>query len=153
MLIFRLICLSFLSGYLYFLGGEKKTGKYIKHQKIVRRIGCALISLYIIWLLKIAIPWYIYVATAGLTYFALSTYWDRWGSDGVEWYEWALTGFGYSICTFLIPIHTGLWLGFVVRTLFLTLIISLWSEHFDDVFIEAGGRGLFFAVTLPLLVI
>jgi len=58
-----------------------------------------------------------------LSFGSMTTYWDHWGTDDVEWYEWTLTGFCYGISALPVTIYTGRWVGYYVRTIILMLAI------------------------------
>jgi hypothetical protein len=121
----QIIILSLISGILYRLGG---IGDPFNTK--VRDFGCPTIALItLIWTLDIYAPWWIHFISFGLMFGAMTKYWDYWGSDDVEWYEWALTGFMYGLSFIAYPIDSHHWLGFGLRTGFLTIFMPLWKKY------------------------
>lgn len=134
---------AFLSGVLYRLGGAK--GWNTKY----RDFGCPLILIAVV-VLSGHWHWTL-IPSAILMFGSLCTYWDKWGTDDVEWYEWMVTGFFYGMSMLPYAIGTGHYVGFIMRTIFLTVLTMLWSEYHDDVIFEEGGRGALLIISAPLL--
>jgi len=146
-----IILYSLLSGLLYRLGG---IGKPFNTK--IRDFGIP--TLAILYLSKYHLSWWIGMATFVLAFGMLVTYWDKWGTDDVEWYEWALTGFGYGISFITYPIAMGHWRGFIIRTLLLTLFMPLWKRYqpkikifHDKADLDEIGVGFVYFITLPLI--
>lgn len=151
----KLMILSILSGILNRLGGIGKpfNTKY-------RDWGvplCGIIYLYP--RLPQASAFWLWMALAGFfaaTWGALSTYWDKWGTDGVEWYEWALHGFMIGLAAFPIAIYTGNWAGLVVRTAILTVFMPFSNKFQCKIFWDGtdgveGARGIIIMATLGMI--
>lgn len=140
-----IILLSGISGVLYRLGG--KTGYNTK----IRDLGCPLIALAALWLLDglKSSYWWAYLLTYGLMFGALTAYWRL---DEKRFGYWA-HGLGISLAIAPFCLISGLWWGFLIRTIVLTTFITLWSEYtkWDD--LEEFGRGVGIVATLPLLLL
>ena len=143
---------SMLSAWLYRAGGQGKP-----YNTKFRDIGCSilwitlLITLQGSQRLKMAyiLP---YAIAFGLSWAALTTYFKKKGQPA-RWYNWALTGAGYSLAALPIAWATGHWLGFILRCLVLTIGITVWSVLINWDILEEGGRGFAITATIPLLLI
>ena len=135
---------SIAGGVLYRMGGA--AGFNTKF----RDFGCPTIALVTLWLLH-AWNWWL-IPCFGLYFGALTTYWKKKGTDA-HWYNWALTGLGYSLAFLPYSIATGHWVGFGIRTVVVTAATTLWSQFISNAVIEEFGRGFIATVTLPLLLI
>lgn len=137
---------SGLSAFLYRLGGK---GGF-PNAKLIRRLGCALITL-ILWIVlygfKMGHIW-AYLGFLALNYAALSTYHDYTGFDNF----W-LTGLCYGLSALPITLITGHWLGFGIRSVALAITIGLWSDKIGDATTEELGRGFLYTATILLLTI
>ena len=120
--------------------------------------GCPLFAFLTMWLFGIhADLWWSLIAFL-LMFGAMTTYWDKWGTDNVEWYEWALTGFFYGLSVLPIAIYTGRYLGFVIRIIILTVFMPLSNKlQFKVIWDKTDGvefsRGFIYNITIPLLLI
>jgi len=159
MSIFLFLFLCLLGGVFYRLGGSSLN---IKFKTKIRDLGVPLVGLVCLlilmpyralWAYWGAMAWFV-----GLSFGSLCTYWDHWGTDDVQWYEWTLTGFVMGLAALPIAIYTGRYIGFTIRTLILTVFMPfsnklqfkvLWDKT-DGV---EGSRGFLFIATLPLLLI
>lgn len=139
-----IIVLSLASGFLYTAGGSGKYPFWFRETGVMVCECLALISLgFLSW-------WLILVA--GLTYGVQTTYFKKKGTDA-RWWNWCLVGLAFSISVLPMVISNSLWLGFVLRILFLTPAIITWSELVGKDWLEEGGRGGLQIATLPLLLI
>jgi len=136
-----IILLAILSGVCYRLGGWIQTK--------IRDFGCPTIATIALWLLGIHNPLLLLIHF-GLLFASLTTYWKIEGNDA-RWWNWALTGLGYSLALIPICIGIGHWHGFIIRTLVLVLGTVAVSEMSDNVWVEEIGRGALLILTLPLL--
>ena len=142
--ILLLLGLSSLSAFLYRRGGTNKGTLW-------RDVGCSLVTLVALWLLlgfKLSY-WWAYLLTFGLSWGALASYWCL---DEKKWGYWA-HGLGLSLAVLPFAYITGQWLGFALRTIVLTALITVWSELVGDVNWEEGGRGFLIIFTIPLILI
>jgi len=142
--------LSVISGILYRLGGK---GGF-KNAKLIRRLGCPFTALVTFIYLQPVWSWQLGVAcfvSYLFMYGAMTTYWDNWASEGIEWFEWALTSLVYGLSAIPIVWITGNWFGFGLRCLTLVVTITAWSQYFSNVVIEENGRGFLFTASIPLL--
>ncbi len=150
--ILMILALSLLSGCAYRMGGIG--GKWYLNTKI-RDLGCPLCAIGVLLVLKLGTvgPWAFMslIPTFILMYGSLTTYWKRKGDTDVQWYSWTLTGFFYGLSLILFAMASGLWLGFLIRLVALTLLIPIWSEYHDNVWWEEIGRGVLFTGTMVLL--
>lgn len=101
------------------------------------------------------------ILTWGAIFGAQTTYWKKKGVDA-KWWNWALTGLGYSICWLPTVIAQGIWeptglhanwIGFGIRTVVCTGLTVAVSEFFGNVVYEENGRGWVEIITVPLLFI
>lgn len=114
---------------------------------LVRDCGCSLISCLMIGYF-IAWHWTL-ILVFGLTWGALTTYWKR--GHNSHWYNWLMTGAGYSLATLPYVIYDGNWEGFVSRTIMLSGSTMIWSELNGNAVWEECGRGALIVLTIPLL--
>jgi hypothetical protein len=159
MSILLLFLLSILSGFLYRIGGSDLK---VPFKTKFRDLGVPLCGLVcLLNLLPNTSTMWLSVALVGyfiLSFGSMTTYWDKWGTDDVEWYEWALTGLCYGLASFPIAIYTGQWIGFVIRAIILMVFMpfsnklqfKILSDGTDGV---EGSRGFMFVLTMPLLVL
>ncbi len=142
---------SSISAILYRLGGMIQTK--------IRDFGVPTIAtLYLITIaskMSWQHSWCIWIAFLlhfGMLFGALTTYWKKKGEDA-RWWNWLLTGLGYSLVALPIALSTGHWIGFAIRCIVLTGFITIWSEFVGNDIFEEGGRGFSIVATLPLLLI
>ena len=137
---------TYLGGVLYRWGGMG-----FPYNTKMRDFGVPAVVLLLAW--AIGIPashwwWLWFLCMFG----ALTKRW-KYGGENIKWYGWLTSGFTYGLSALPIAIATGKWGGFWIRTVFLMLAITIWSEWEDDVEYEERGRGWFFVGTIPLLLI
>lgn len=145
------IVLSCFSGILYRFGGSAKEGNFLDffRNKLTRRVGCAAIQfITIFFVLKISAPWWVHLASIGITWGFLSTYWDfingedRHGFHGVG----IACGMILYVITGSIPI-----VPFILRVIILGVCMEMWSRmHTSDIW-EECGRGVFIPLSLLIL--
>lgn len=141
--IIAVLIASILSAVLYRMGGA--SGFNTKY----RDIGCAFITTCLVGYL-VAWHWSL-VLVFGLMWGALSTYWKR--TPNAKWWNWLLTGLGYSLALLPFCIAEGHWLGFFSRTIVLSGLVMIWSELNGNAVWEECGRGALITLTVPLLLI
>lgn len=145
------IGLSILGGILYRMGG--KGGKWYYNTK-VRDIGVPLIAILILWpVWDISVPFWMHLLVFMVMFGSMTTYWEHWGTEDVEWFEWLLTGVVYGLTPIAYCVYTGYWGGFFIRLAVVALFVLIWSEKIDNVVWEEWGRGFMFLATLPLLML
>lgn len=140
--------LAFFAGILYHLGGQGR--------KIIRRAGLPVFS-YIPGLLLIlgAKGWPLYILSAGLLAFALTTYHDYLSPDGKRenWLCWLITGLVYGLAA-LPLIWAGVhWYAIIGRSIVLGGLTMWVSERSGKVLTEEFWRGALIILTLPILII
>ena len=136
MVIIVLLAGMILSAILYRMGGA--TGYNTKF----RDLGCPLVALITLWLMKgiVLSYWWVYLLFFGLSFGALTTYWDwLFGYD-----NFYAHGLGCSLAT--IPL---LWVGlpwgiFILHTIICTIGMGLWSKFIGNDVQEEMGRGALF---------
>jgi hypothetical protein len=145
---------SIASGILYRCGGAGKP-----YNTKYRDLGVPTVAtLYLLTLGLKSSLWGVwgllgaYLVAFGLLFGALTTYWKKKGAPAL-WWNWLLTGLGYSLAALPIAFVTGHWVGFGIRCFVLTGLTVLWSEIIDNVVVEEFGRGFLIVSTLPLLLI
>jgi hypothetical protein len=132
-----------IGGVLYRMGGS---GNFSRQARVV---GVPLLSCGLLMFLDFR--WWI-IACIPLMIGAISTYWKKKGTDAM-WYHWALHALGLSIAMLPYTIASGHYIGFALRTIILTLAITIWSEKIGNAVVEEFGRGFFTVATIPLLLI
>lgn len=142
--ILAIVILSGAAGFLYTAGGS---GKYPRWFREVGVMLCELLGL-----LSLGIHSWWLIAVMGITYGAQTTYFKKKGTDAKLW-NWVLVGFAFSLTVLPVVISNHLWVGFAIRTIFLTPAISMWSEFIGVDYWEEGGRGGMQIASLPLLLI
>ena len=149
------IILSLLSGILYRAGGMGKEDdakpkwipKKIRNTK-VRDLGIPAIGIITMIILN---GWHwIYPLCFLAVFGAQTTYLKKKGKDATA-LNWFLVGLLFSIAWIPFTIITHNWLGFLYRTIIVTVFTTLWSQFNDDVFVEEFGRGFIQTMTLFLL--
>lgn len=78
---------------------------------------------------------------------AVSAYW---GIDEKKFGYWA-HGLGLSLAILPVIFFTGAWFGFILRSIVLTLGITLWSEYTHWDILEEWGRGFIMVASVWLL--
>jgi len=135
---------SLFSALAYRLGGQLQTK--------IRDLGLPAIATVYLLILGLKCSWWAYLLHFGLLFGALTTYWKKKDQDA-KWWNWLLTGLGYSLSALPIAIATNHWFGFAIRTITLTAFATFWSEFIGWDILEEGGRGFFITCSLPLLLI
>lgn len=144
------VVLTACSGVLYRLGGMGDP-PWWKDTK-VRDLGVPACGIGLLLVLDHTQPWWTYFLSFGLAFGSMTTYFKGDGVD-VKWYHWFLVGLAFGVSVLPYVITSGHWLGFLIRTLFLSAGITLWSEMVDKDWLEEGGRGVLFTSTIPFLLI
>lgn len=139
------VLLSIASGVLYRLGG------WDKGNRLFRILGCPLATLGAIWAILglNSAYWWAYAIALVASGGAVSAYW---GLDEKRFGYWG-HGLGLSLALLPIAFITQHWLGFGIRTIVLTALITLLSEYISRDWLEEGLRGAVIIATLPLLLI
>jgi hypothetical protein len=144
------IIVSAVAGLLYRLGGVGKPYDTKFRDMGVPFVGIVLLLIiYPHYSLKYIIA---YLLTFGLYFASMTTYWKRKGSDA-KWWNWLLTGLGYSLAFLPFAIVSGEYFGFCLRLVLCSVATMIWSEKIDNVVWEEFGRGVICTATLPLLLI
>lgn len=132
------------SGWAWRFGGSHNGIRWVREAGI----GAGLIGFLTIWL-----GWsYWYIPIMGLA-FIESTYFKIKGQENASWKSWLLCGILYSLIPLPAVIVHKLWIGFAIRTVVLTPIITLWRTFQGDVQWSEAGAGVWQIITLPLLLI
>ena len=139
--ILTVICPTILSSLFYRWGGQAKKGNWLDplRNKLTRRLGCMILrSIAIIFVLKIAAPWWIHLISAGIAYGGLTTYWDSiFGYDNHYAH-----GFGIGLAALpLLLIGSISWLGFTIHMVAIAGFMGLISQLSADHNVEEYGRG------------
>ena len=138
-----IIIFSIISGCCYRAGGS---GNYPRQARL---IGVPLLSCGM--LMFFDFRWWIFLCIP-LMIGAISTYWKKKGTDAM-WWNWALHGLGLSLAMLPYAIVSGHWIGFTMRTIVLTSLVTIWSEEISNAVVEEFGRGFLTVVTIPILLI
>jgi hypothetical protein len=125
-----------LSSVLYRLGG---IGKPFNTK--FRDLGCPTVFtalMIILFGFNISF-WWAYLITFGLSFGALTTYWDfLFGYDNY-WFHGFMCGLAALPLVLFIPFSI-----LAIRLIICTLGMGLWSKFIDQDWLEEGGRGAFF---------
>ena len=160
MQILVLLILSIISAVLFRLGGSAKNGSWLDFAKNTRTrdAGCPLIALIALWLLvwfKLSY-WWAYLLTFGLSWGAMSTYWDFLFKDKDNFYAYG-AGIGIAFLPFIWCAIS--WYAVAGRTICLALSFGLlnkyvnkWQVKHSD-FWEEFLRGALLILTIPILMI
>lgn len=151
--IFLWLVLSLIAAVLYRIGGSDLN---IPLKTKWRDLGVPLVGVVCLLVLLPRTSWW-WLSGSLVAYFMLSfgslcTYWDHWGSDDVEWFEWMLTGMFYGLAAIPVAFYLGSGTGFVLRTMLLMGAIPFSNKLKCELLVEPF-RGFMFVATLPLLVI
>ena len=139
-MIFSTIILSICSAFLYRMGGYFQTK--------IRDFGVP--SCVILWFLINNYYNLILIPIFFLIFLSQTSYFKKKGTDA-KWYNWIFVGLAFSLSLIPIPIISGNWLGFIYRTLLVTIFTTIWSESISNDVVEESGRGFVQIATLPLL--
>ena len=145
-----IIGLSICSAIAYALGGMG--GAWWKNTK-VRDWGTPVCALSILYIYGVPLPIWVTVVTFILMWAALSTYCTPKDQEDVYAINWTCTGLLYGLTSIGVAFTTKHWMGFWLRVATLGLLIPLWSVKTNKAWLEEGGRGFLFAITMPLLAI
>ena len=115
----------------------------------IRDFFCSLIPLFWLKLFYPQVHPSAYGVTCALSYFALTTYWDKLFGFDNYWFHGFMVGLTY----FLFATFSGLWLGFIVRCIAMAVLMGGISAITGDVDIEEFSRGAAIGFTLPLLLL
>jgi len=144
---------AIISGILYRCGGMSKdsTAKPTwiptwARESLVRRLGCPLVSLIVLFLIGINPAWWIYIITFLLVWIMTTTYWDEiFGYD-----NFYAHGFMIGLAYLPFMVVTTWWI-LILRAIVLGLFMGLWCKIFKGDVIEEVGRGAAIIATLILL--
>lgn len=150
------LLLAALAGILYRLGGAAKTDnwyRFLQNTKS-RDFGVPLIELIIVWLWAGFYPsyWWAYVLSFGAAFGFMTTYWKKKGSNA-KWYNWALTGAGYSLGFLPYALATHDWIGFALRFIILTVFFTVWKTKQGNAVWSEVGAGVLTSLSAVLLVV
>lgn len=136
--------MSVVSSVAYRCGGSGNYGRWVRPVGLMLSQTMVLVLLgYIHWTL---------ILCAGAIYGLSTSYYKRKGSDATA-INWALVGLAFSISVIPIVLVYHNWLGFGIRTLACTVLVTAWSQWHGNAVWEECGRGAIPIVTLPLLLL
>lgn len=135
------VALSAGCGWAWRFGGSKNGIRWVREVGT----GIALIVSLTIWY-----GWSIwYLPIMGLS-FAESTYFKAKGTDA-RWYNWLCCGILYAVVPLPAVVVHHLWHGFLIRSLVIIPVITLWRTFQGNVQWSESGAGVWQVITLPLL--
>lgn len=134
----QIIILACISAVLYRIGGSDLK---IPLKTKFRDWGCPACGILAIIALHVQAPWWAHLAYFGLGWLSCSTYWDKWGTDGVEWFEWLLTACVMGLAAIPYAFSTGLWLAFWVQFAYQVGLFMLVRCGSRNVYVEECGSG------------
>lgn len=132
------LILAILSAALYRIGGSDLK---IPLKTKFRDWGCPACVILAMIAIRADAPWWAHVAYFGLGWASLSTYWDHWGTDDVEWYEWLLTGVVMGLAPIPYAFATGLWMAFFIQLLAQVGLFMAVRCGSRNVYVEECGSG------------
>ena len=139
--IILLLILIALSGICYRLGGEGKKGDKLDFLRdtLTRDLGCPALAILI---LSLFFGWHgSYFLFFGLSWLALTTYWDwLFGYD-----NFYMHGFGCGVAGFALINSIPFWV-IITRLIICTLGMGLWSKYVKTDVPQERGRGIFFII-------
>jgi hypothetical protein len=108
---------------------------------------CSLLPIFWLLICYPKMSWFIYLIALGGTWGMLTTYWDSlFGFDNF-WFH----GFAIGAVYFIFIFFGGLWLGLIIRSIVLAILMGGISTLSGNVDTEELGRGASIGLTLPLL--
>lgn len=130
-------------GWAWRFGGSKNGIRWVREAATGASLILALTTWYgwSIW----------YIPIMGFA-FIESTYFKSKGSDA-RWYNWMFCGMLYAVIPLPAVIVSHLWVGFVVRSIVLIPVITLWRTFQGNVQWSEAGVGVWQIITLPLLMV
>ena len=141
------LLLSVLSGLFYHMSGLGADGKikypwapswaFARHW---RRIGCMIldtIGILLWWHPITLLGWGLVVVSMGLTYGAITTYWDKLFGFDNHWFH----GFMIGIARFPLIWAGKLWWLILIRSIVLAVLMGWVSTTSKKDFVEEYGRG------------
>lgn len=126
------------SAILYRIGGSDL---HIPLKTKWRDWGCPACSILAMWDLHVGAPLWAHAVYFFLGWGSLSTYWDHWGSDDVEWYEWLLTAFVMAMAPIVYAFALGHWIAFAVQAVAQIMMFVCVRILSKNVYIEECGSG------------
>lgn len=158
------IILVVLAGLMYRFGGAAKTNNwysFLQNTKS-RDFGVPTCCLLILWLwtgIDLNI-WWAYFLSFGAFFGAMTSYWG-WVNKFLPvedkkkeyWWNWVLTGFGYSLALLPWAIATQDWIGFAIRAGVLTTVFALWKTFTGNAVVSEVGAGVITALSTLLVLI
>lgn len=156
MTILYIFLLSVISGILGRMGGAEG------YDTLYRDIGCSLISLLVLLLLlgfQLSF-WWVYIIIFGLSWGALSTYWDKL----FKFDNLFFSGFMAGLVFIPIGMKTNKWIGIGIRSILLALIwgslnkylpkkIKIFKWEWTRDIVEEFLRYASLVATIPLVLI
>lgn len=147
------IIFTVLSAILYRLGGlgreqDQWIPAWLKNTKY-RDVGCSLLAVGWMAIYYERVEWFWYLASFGVLWGALTTYWDFVFEKDNFWVH----GLGIGVAFIFYAIATGDWIGWGIRCLSLAVLTGGWCAIFKNDWVEELGRGAFIIATLPLMMI
>lgn len=133
-----IVILACISAVLYRIGGSALK---IPLKTKFRDWGCPACGVLAMIAMHVQAPWWAHLAYFGLGWASLVSYFDHWGTDGVDWFEWLLTGCVMGLAAIPYAFATGLWLAFWVQfaaQVGLFMAVRCLSEN---VYVEECGSG------------
>jgi hypothetical protein len=148
MIYFGLCLLAFISAVCYRMGGSDT------YNTKWRDFGCplcVLIGMLLVnqwhWSLLLCFP---------LMFGAMTTYWKvlnkffKKSTEDSYWFNWLAHGLMIGLALFPLTFFVGLLVEVLARSIFLGLLMMIWSEIIDDAVYEEMGRGALIILTLTL---
>lgn len=136
------LILSVASGVFYRMGGS---GNY---PRWTRQVGICICMAFELMLLGY-FSWTI-ILCIGALYGLSTTYFKKKGTDAI-WLNWLLVGVAFSISVLPIVLVYHNYIGFAIRTVVCTALVTIWSQAIGKDVVEEFGRGFIIVATLPLL--
>jgi hypothetical protein len=133
---------STLAGTWYRFGGASKEWFALANTKW-RDLGVPLVIC-----LSIPFHWSLGICFL-LSFGSMTLYWKRHGTDA-QWYNWALTGFFYTVAFLPYFYLTNTLMNWLLCCVTVTSLVTIWSEFIDLDWLEEFGRWFITAYLLIL---
>ena len=130
--------LAGISAALYRIGGSDLK---IPLKAKFRDWGCPACVILAMIALRAGAPWWAHLVYFGLGWASLTTYWDHWGTDDVEWYEWFLTGCAMGLAPIPYAFATGMWMAFFIQFAAQVGLFMAVRCGSKNVYVEECGSG------------
>lgn len=130
--------LTVASAILYRIGGSDLN---IPLKAKWRDWGCPACAILAMIAIRAGAPWWAHIVYFFPAWYGCASYNDHWGTDGVEWYEWLLTGVVMGLASLPYAFATGLWFAFWFQFIVQVGLFMAVRCGSKNVYVEECGSG------------